>query len=114
MSRHDELEEKFYEKYERPVIEPYTLVFSGIDPPLKAGTGILSSHELLEGLLGGDISGHYHLTGEEYEKLVGILEPEPFEERYPPEIYSGQEVPTTANEEMTPYEVQGENVRQGE
>ena len=107
MSRHDELEEKFYEKYERPVIEPYTLGFSGIDPPLRQN-GAGYDHEKLRGLLGGNENGHYHLTKEQLRRLRELLDP------YPPEIYSGQEVPTTANEEMTPYEVQGENVRQGE
>ena len=32
----------------------------------------VSDHELLNGLLGGDAQGHYHLTAEEREKLINL------------------------------------------
>ena len=101
----DELKAEFYERYERPVIEPLVCGFSGIDPPLKATGEAINDHEELSGLLGGNTAGHYHLTRMEYEFVLGIID------SYPPEIYGGQVVTGTTNEEIVPYEMQGENVR---
>ena len=105
MSKYSELVEEFYMRYEKPVLEQYVMGFSGIDPPLKrSGQGL--DHEKLNGLLGGDENGHYHLTRAELDALLELLG-----EKYPPEITAGQKVNTTAEEEMTPYEIQGRDVR---
>lgn len=103
MMRKADLESEFYRRYERPVIEPYIVGYSGIDPPLRAQSGE-EHHEELSGLLGGDARGHYHLTRREYDGVKDML-------KWPPEIESGQEVRVTAGEEMTSYEVKGTNVR---
>ena len=66
----NELFDKFYERYEKPVIEELVMGFSGIDPPLKPGAG-RKDHEGLDNLQGGDLTGHYHLTKEQIEKLLG-------------------------------------------
>ena len=105
MSEYRKLVEAFFERYEKPVVEEYIQGFSGIDPPLKVKAGDLD-HEQLNGLLGGDDRGHYHLTKEQLEWII-----ENMREKYPPLILSGQVINTTANKEITPYEVQGENVR---
>ena len=101
-----ELEEEFYRRYRRPVIERLIVGYSGIDPPLKPQGGDVD-HEGLMNLLGGDERGHYHLTGSEYRALRRYLE-------YPPQIAAGQEVAVTGYEEMTAYEVIGRNVRSNE
>ena len=106
MSRLEELEANFYEKYERAMIEPYILGFSGIDPPLKRdGSDSPTDHENMYRLLGGNSAGHYHLTREEYEKILELLED------YAPLIYGGQEIEAVSTIAITPYEVQGENLR---
>ena len=106
MSKYSELVEEFYTRYEKPELDPYVMGFSGIDPPLKhSGKGL--DHEKLSNLLGGDATGHYHLTREELEKLIELLG-----ESYPPEIMSGQVIEIFAGEELTSYEIRGENVRQ--
>lgn len=106
MSRLEDLTEKFYERYSRPVIEPYILGFSGIDPPLKtSGAGSPTDHERLYGLLGGNSAGHYHLTWDEYDQVMELLDD------YPPQIGGGQTITIIAGEEMPPYEIGGENLK---
>lgn len=105
MSEYRKLVEQFFERYEKPEIEELTIGFSGIDPPLKQRGGIID-HEQLNGLMGGNDEGHYHLTKEELEGLRELLS-----EKYPPSIYSGQVINVVASEPMTPYEVQGQDVR---
>ena len=95
---------QFYQKYKYPEVEELTVGFSGIDPPINHSEDTIS-HEELGGLLGGDENGHYHLTDEQLEKLK-ILSLE----RYPPII----DDTTAAYEEMTPYEIEGINVRSDE
>ena len=34
----------------------------------------ISNHESLQGLLGGDASGHYHMTAEQLNKLILLLD----------------------------------------
>ena len=105
MSKYSELVENFYTRYEKPVLDPYVMGFSGIDPPLKrSGKGL--DHEKLEGLLGGDETGHYHLTKAELDALIELIS-----EKYPPEIEAGQVIEVTASEEMTAYEIRGRDVR---
>ena len=99
----NELFDKFYERYEKPVIEDLVVGFSGIDPPLKAGAG-RKDHEDLNNLQGGDITGHYHLTKEQIEKLLALVG-----EKYPPRITIGQVIVINADEEMTPVQIQIEN-----
>lgn len=69
MSKYQEAVEEFLGKYERPTIEDVTVGFSGIDPQRKYVDIGVEDHELLEGLLGGDNNGHYHLTQSELDKL---------------------------------------------
>ena len=108
MSEYRKLVEQFFERYEKPRVEELTVGFSDIDPPLKRSAGIID-HEQLNGLMGGNNEGHYHLTQEEYEGLKALLQEEP--EKYPPLITEGQVINVVANEAMTPYEVQGTDVR---
>lgn len=105
MSEYRKLVAKFLERYEKPVVEEYIQGFSGIDPPLKHNASELD-HEQLNGLLGGDDRGHYHLTKEQLDWLI-----EQMSEKYPPVILSGQVINVIADNEITPYEVRGENVR---
>ena len=100
----NDLFEAFYKKYEYPQVDPLTVGFSGIDPQKKVIAALIN-HEKLGNLLGGDESGHYHLTEEQIRKLEMIIE------TYPPEIFPDQSVDTTADKQMTPYKVQGDNVR---
>ena len=69
MSKYQEAVEEFLGKYEKPTIEDVTVGFSGIDPQRKYVDIGVEDHELLEGLLGGDNNGHYHLTQSELDKL---------------------------------------------
>ncbi len=100
----NDLFEAFYKKYEKPQVDLLTVAFSGIDPQKKVIPALIN-HEKLGNLLGGDKSGHYHLTEEQIKKLEMIIE------TYPPNITPDQSVDTTADKEITPYEVQGENLR---
>ena len=95
----------FYKKYEYPQVDELTVGFSGIDPELKASTGS-QDHEQLTNLLGGDSSGHYHLTEGQIEKLKQKLG-----EKYPPRISAGQTITVYAGVAMTPYKVEAENGR---
>ena len=99
----EELFKDFYEKYEQPQVDELTVGFSGIDPELKAGAG-RNDHERLTNLLGGDSTGHYHLTEAQIEKLIQKLG-----ERYPPRIRAGQTITINAEEEMPPYQTGAEN-----
>ena len=98
-----ELFEDFYKRYEKPQVDELTVGFSGIDPELKAEAR-RKDHERLSNLLGGDSSGHYHLTEAQIEKLKQKLG-----EKYPPRIGEGQTITINADEEMPPYEIGAEN-----
>ena len=102
---YNELFEDFYKRYEHPEVEELTIGFSGIDPPLRTDI-LIPNHEQLADLLGGDEGGHYHLTEEQLNRVIVLVG-----RRYPPEIAENQRADTIADEEMTPYEIQGENVR---
>ena len=103
MSKYTALVEEFYTRYDKPVLD--VMGFSGIDPPLKHSAKDLD-HEKLSGLLGGDKNGHYHLTKKELDALIELIG-----EKYPPDIYANQVINVTADEEMSEYEVQGQDVR---
>lgn len=97
--------EEFYKRYEQPEVEPLTVGYSGIDPPLNANSYGLD-HECLEGLLGGDDEEHYHLTEEQLRRLI-----ERYNEDFSPRITSYQVVNTIPKEEMTPYEIKGRHIK---
>ena len=105
MSEYRELIEEFFTRYEYPVIEPFIMGFSGIDPPLKQ-TPPVSDHERLLHLLGGEPNGHYHLTREQLDWLI-----EQMTEKYPPEITGNQVISGKSDTRIQDYEVQGTNVR---
>ncbi len=105
MSEYRKLVTEFFDRYEKPVVEELIEGFSGIDPPLKQSASTLG-HEQLYGLMGGDDTGHYHVTKEQLALIIELMT-----ERYPPVIMSGQVINITASEEMTPYEIQSENTK---
>lgn len=96
-----EQEEKFYERYREPTIDEYIQGYSGIDPALKVKASEIN-HELLDNLLGGDETGHYHLTYAQIQKLNSYMP-----EKYPPTIDDNQVIYCIADEEITPYEIMG-------
>ena len=61
MSEYSRLVSLFSERYEDPEVEPYIVGFSGIDPDKKINPSVIP-HDELYGLLGGDVTGRYHLT----------------------------------------------------
>ena len=99
-----EYEEKFYEKYRIPVLDDYVQGFSGIDPALKTDSSGIN-HELIQNLLGGDETGHYHLTYEQIQKLNAYIPV-----KYPPEIDDNQVIHCFANEAVN-YTITGINLR---
>ena len=99
-----EQEKKFYERYHEPFVDDYIQGYSGIDPALKVNASEIN-HELLDNLMGGDETGHYHLTYEQIKKL------DAYSEKYPPTIDDNQVIYCTASEEITPYEITGIDVR---
>ena len=64
MGKYAEYVSQFEEDYEQPVVEEYIVGFSGIDPDKKVKPETIS-HEKLDGLLGGDFAGRYHVTHDE-------------------------------------------------
>ena len=70
MGKYEDLTRSFYEDYEQPVIEDYIVGFSGLDPDRKIKPEEID-HEKLDGLLGGDFSGRYHLTNDQVSKFTG-------------------------------------------
>ena len=61
---------QWLEDYEAPEIDSIIVGYSGIDPDKKVKAEAIN-HERLDGLLGGDWAGHYHLTNEQVAKLEG-------------------------------------------
>ena len=104
MSKYSKLVEEFFTRYERPEIEELIVGFSGIDPPKQIFSGMID-HELLSNLLGGNEDGHYHLTKELLDELIELIN-----DKYAPKILNGQQVSGIADETISPYKVQGENV----
>lgn len=64
MGKYEEYVRKFNEDYEQPVAEEYIVGFSGIDPDRKIKPETIN-HEKLDGLLGGDFAGRYHISSRE-------------------------------------------------
>lgn len=78
MSRYAELAEEFFTRYEEPELDELTIGFSGVDPPLKVQAAEID-HEKLDGLLGGDVDGHYHLTKELWQYVIELLNTHDFD-----------------------------------
>ena len=79
MSQYAQWVADFFTRYQEPTIDDLIIGFSGIDPPLKVLASEIN-HEELDNLLGGEPEGHYHLTKEQWEKIIEILDgpdPEP-------------------------------------
>ena len=70
MGKYAEYVSQFEEDYEQPVVEEYIVGFSGIDPDKKVKPETIS-HEKLDGLLGGDFAGRYHVTHDELALFRG-------------------------------------------
>lgn len=105
MSIYKDLVDQFFTRYEHPVIEPFIMGFSGIDPPLKQAE-IIIDHELLDNLLGGDSNGHFHLTREQLDWII-----EQMSEKYPPDITPNQVISAVADSPISNYEISGIDVR---
>ncbi len=61
----------FNAKYKKPIVEPVIVGLSGIDPDEKTIESELD-HEKLSGLLGGSLTGHYHITSEQLAQLRAV------------------------------------------
>ena len=105
MSIYKDLVDEFFSRYEHPVIEPFIMGFSGIDPPLKSNSGT-SDHENLNHILGGDDNGHYHVTKEQLDWII-----EQMSEKYPPSITPNQVILGTSDLPIIDYTIQGVDVR---
>lgn len=80
MTEYAKLVAEFFTRYQEPTIDDLIIGFSGIDPPLKVLASEIN-HEELDNLLGGEPEGHYHLTKEQWEKIIEILDgPDPIPE----------------------------------
>ena len=103
---YEEILQDFFERYDKPFVEKFTVGFSGIDPPKKVFPDDID-HELLKNLLGGnDNTGHYHLTKTQIEKLRKLID----DDFFPPKINPNQTFYIFPEQSMTPYQVQGENI----
>lgn len=78
MGRYKELAEEFFTKYETPEVDELTVGFSAIDPPKKINPYDID-HEQLDGLLGGNWEGHYHLTKELWEYVIDLVNTKDFD-----------------------------------
>ena len=105
MTEYKKLVEEFYSRYEKPFVDKLTIGFSDIDPPKKINPAEID-HEALNNLLAPNTNEHYHLTKAQYEKLINLLG------GYPPEIAKNQVINVTASEAMSPYEIQGKNIKE--
>ena len=109
MGRYKELAEEFFTKYETSEVDELTVGFSAIDPPKKINP-LEIDHEQLDGLLGGNWEGHYHLTKELWEYVSDLVNTKDFdggfasttEEEYLLNLeywFDGGDVDTEAEEE---------------
>ena len=73
MGHYHDLAEEFFTRYETPEVDDLIVGFSGIDPPLKVNASALD-HERLQGLLGGNTDGHYHITRTLWEQIMMLLD----------------------------------------
>ena len=82
MSIYKELADEFFTKYEYPEIDELTVGFSAIDPPKKINPYDID-HEQLDGLLGGNWEGHYHLTKDLWEFVIELVNTKDFDGGFP-------------------------------
>ena len=73
MSRYSALVADFFLNYEKPQVDPLTVGFSAIDPPKKIDSSKID-HELIAGLLGGNEDGHYHLTKDQWDDVIEMVD----------------------------------------
>ena len=78
MGIYKELADEFFTRYEYPEIDELTVGFSAIDPPKKINSYDID-HEQLDGLLGGNWEGHYHLTKELWEYVIDLVNEKDFD-----------------------------------
>ena len=105
MTSYKDIVDEFFTRYEHPVIEPFIMGFSGIDPPLKCST-VIQNHEALDNLLGGEAYGHFHLTKEQLDWII-----ENMNEKFPPSITPHQVIYATADDPISDYLILGNDVR---
>lgn len=105
MIDYKQLVEDFFTRYKKPFLDELTVGFSDIDPPKRINPAELD-HEALKNLLAPETNEHYHLTKEQYEKLIDLIGGETF----PPLIFPDQVINVAAGVEMLPYEIQGKNI----
>ena len=103
MSIYKDLVDEFFTRYDFPVVEPFIVGLSGIDPQKKAA---VLDHELLQSLLGGDSNGHFHITSEQLEWIIQQMN-----EKFPPEIEQGQSISGYPDEPIADYLILGKNIR---
>ena len=104
MKNYAELVKDFFTRYKKPQIDPLTIGFSGIDPPEKVNPAEID-HEALDGLLAPDTKEHYHLTKEQHDKLIEMID------NYLPLIFPNQVINISAEGEMPPYAIQGRHIK---
>lgn len=70
MGKYSELVKDFdyHAKYKDPVVDPLIVGLTGIAPDEKVNESEID-HEALSGLLGGGVTGHYHLTDEQLAQV---------------------------------------------
>ena len=106
MTEYERLLQDFNARYQTPFLNELTIGFSDIDPQKRINPAELD-HEALLNLLAPDTNEHYHLTKEQYDKLIELIDGD----KYPPLIFPNQEINISAEGEMTPYEVQGRYIK---
>ena len=98
MSQYAQWVADFFTRYQEPTIDDLIIGFSGIDPPLKVLASEIN-HEELDNLLGGEPEGHYHLTKEQWEKIIEILDgPDPIPVPEPKTEFDGGFATTSESE----------------
>ncbi len=98
MTEYAKLVADFFTRYQEPTIDDLIIGFSGIDPPLKVLASEIN-HEELDNLLGGEPEGHYHLTKEQWEKIIEILDgPDPIPVPEPKTEFDGGFATTSESE----------------
>ena len=106
MTEYQQLLKDFCKRYKAPFLDELTVGFSDIDPPKRINPAELD-HEALANLLAPNTNEHYHLNKSQYDKLMELIGGE----KYPPVIFPDQVINISAEGAMTPYEIQGINLK---
>ena len=106
MTEYQQILQDFCKRYKKPFLDTLTVGFSDIDPPKKVNPAELD-HEALQNLLAPNTNEHYHLNKAQYDKLMELIGGE----KYPPVIFPDQVINISAEGAMTPYEIQGINLK---